>query len=83
MEIFKTKLVAKGYTHRDGIAYKETFSPIAMIKSIRILLFIVASLDYEIGQMDIKTDFLNGSLDESIYSTTRSIYKKRSRMKSV
>ena len=47
--------------------YEETFSPIAMLKSIRILLSIAACLDYEIWKMDVKTDFLNGYLEESIY----------------
>ena len=48
VETFKARLVAKGYTQKEGINYEKTFSPIAMNKSIRILLFIVASLNYEI-----------------------------------
>ena len=47
--------------------YEETFSPLAMLKSIRILLSIAACLDYEIWKMDVKTAFLNGYLEESIY----------------
>ena len=52
---------------KEGSDYKETFSPVAMIKSIRILLAIVNHMGYEIWQMDVKTAFLNGSLDETIY----------------
>ena len=58
--------MAKGYTQKEGIDYEETFSPLAMLKSIRILLAVAASLDYEIWQMDVKTSFLNGSIEEDI-----------------
>ena len=67
VETFKARQVAKGYTQKEGFDYEETFSPVAMIKSIKILLSIAAHMDYEIWQMDVKTAFLNGSLDETIY----------------
>jgi len=59
--------VAKGYTQKDGVDYEETFSLVAMLKSIRILLAIAAYFDYEIWQMDVKTTFLNGYLEETRY----------------
>ncbi|KAM1936807.1 hypothetical protein ACFX15_014034 [Malus domestica] len=69
VETYKARLVAKGYRQREEIDYEETFSPVAMIKSIRILLAIVAYHDYEIWQMDVKTAFLNGYLEEELYMT--------------
>ena len=67
VETFKARLVAEGFTQKEGIDYQETFSTVAMLKSIRILLSIAAVLDYEIWQMDVKTAFLNGHLEEDIY----------------
>ena len=69
VQTYKARLVAKGFSQRQGVDYDETFSPIAMIKSIRILLAIVAYHDYEIWQMDVKTAFLNGNLIEDVYMT--------------
>ena len=63
VETFKARLVAKGFTQKEGIDYEKTFSSVAILKSIRILLSIVVYLDYEIWQMDIKTAFLNGNLE--------------------
>ena len=57
----------KGYIQNEGIDYEETLSPVAMFKSIRILLSIAAHYDYEIWQMNVKTTFLNGNLEEEIY----------------
>ncbi|GKF59978.1 retrotransposon protein, putative, ty1-copia subclass [Tanacetum coccineum] len=64
---YKARLVAKGYTQLYGVNYEETFSPVADIKAIRILIAIAAFYDYEIWKMDVKTAFLNGYFDEDIY----------------
>ncbi|GJZ42703.1 retrotransposon protein, putative, ty1-copia subclass, partial [Tanacetum coccineum] len=58
---------SKGFTQTYGVDYEETFSPVADIRAIRILIAIAAFYDYEIWQMDVKTAFLNGYLDEDIY----------------
>ena len=72
--------MAKGFTQREGIDYDETFSPVAMFKSIRILLAIAAHYDYEIWQMDVKTVFLNVYLEEEIYmAKPDEVIKKGSR----
>ncbi|KAD7116757.1 hypothetical protein E3N88_04025 [Mikania micrantha] len=64
---FKARHVAKRFTQTQGIDYKETFSPVAMLKSIRILIAIATYYDYEICQMDVKTAFLKGHLTEDVY----------------
>ncbi|GKC27561.1 retrotransposon protein, putative, ty1-copia subclass [Tanacetum coccineum] len=64
---YKARLVAVGFTQTYRIDYEETFSPVPDIRAIRILIAIAAYYDYEIWQMDVKTAFLNGRLDEDIY----------------
>nr|GEY37139.1 hypothetical protein [Tanacetum cinerariifolium] len=64
---YKARLVAKGYTQTPCIDYEETFSPVADIRAIRILIAIAAYYDYAIWQMDVKTAFLNGYLNEEVY----------------
>ncbi|KAG8492989.1 hypothetical protein CXB51_012658 [Gossypium anomalum] len=69
VQTYKGRLVAKGFRQIHGVDYDETFSPVAMFKSIRILLAIAAFHDYEIWQMDVKTTFLNGKLEGDVYMT--------------
>ncbi|GJS93493.1 retrotransposon protein, putative, ty1-copia subclass [Tanacetum coccineum] len=64
---YKACLVAKGFTQTLRIDYEETFSPVADIRAIRILIAIAAFYDYEIWQIDVKTAFLNGYLNEEVY----------------
>ncbi|KAL0453699.1 UNVERIFIED_CONTAM: Retrovirus-related Pol polyprotein from transposon RE2 [Sesamum latifolium] len=64
---FKARLMAKGYTQRPGVDFEETYSPIAMTKSIRILFSIATWYDYKIWQMDVKMAFLNSFVEEEIF----------------
>ncbi|GJT28586.1 retrotransposon protein, putative, ty1-copia subclass [Tanacetum coccineum] len=73
----KARLVAKGFTQTYGVDYEETFSPIADIRAIRILIAIAAFYDYEIWQMDVKTAFLNGYLDKDVYMEASRSWDKR------
>ena len=63
----KLDLSQKCFRQVQGVDYNETLSPVAMLKSVRIMLAIAAYYDYEIWQMDVKTAFLNGFLKEELY----------------
>ena len=64
---FKARLVAKDFARIEGVNYDETFSPMVRLSSIHLILFLVAHMDLELFQMDVKIAFLNGDLDEEIY----------------
>ena len=64
---YKARLVIKGYRQIEGLDYFDTYSPVTRIKSIRMVLAIAALKDLEVHQMDVKTAFLNGDLNEEIY----------------
>ncbi|GJW27362.1 retrotransposon protein, putative, ty1-copia subclass [Tanacetum coccineum] len=73
---YKDRLVAKGYTQLYRVDYEETFSPVTDIRAIKILISIAAYYDYEIRQMDVKTAFLNVSVELSILATTLNMLEK-------
>ena len=64
---YKVILVIKGYKKKEGLDYFDTYSPVTRISSIRMLIAIAAIHNLAIHQMDVKTAFLNGDLDEEIY----------------
>ena len=67
IDSFKARVVAKGFTQIEDINYKETFYPVLRFASIHLLLALVANLDLELFQMDIKTSFLNSNIAKEIY----------------
>lgn len=64
---FKARLVAKGFKQKEGIDYFDTYSPVTRITTIRVLLALASIYHLEVHQMDVKTAFLNGDLEEEIY----------------
>src|SRR3954465_3659428 len=67
IEKYKARLVAKGYAQKEGEDFFDTYSPVARLTTIRVLLSLAASHGLLVRQMDVKTAFLNGELDEKIY----------------
>ena len=64
---YKAKLVAKGFNQKKDIDYFDTYAPVSRISSIRVLIALAAVHNLIVHQMDVKTAFLNGDLEEEIY----------------
>jgi hypothetical protein len=63
----KSRLVAQGYSQKEGIDYEETFAPVARLEATRILLAFAAAKGFQLFQMDVKSAFLNGVIEEEVY----------------
>jgi hypothetical protein len=63
----KSRLVCKGYAQVEGIDFEETFSPVARMEAISFLLAYACSKNIKMYQMDVKSSFLNGELEEEVY----------------
>ena len=64
---FKARLVIQGFRQREGVDYFDTYAPVARITTIRLLIALASIHGLVIHQMDVKTAFLNGELDEEVY----------------
>ena len=67
VEKHKARFVARGFSQVEGIDYDETFALVARFSSIRLILALSAQIGWKIHQMDVKTTFLNGKIEEEVY----------------
>jgi hypothetical protein len=67
MDKYKARFVARGFSQKEGEDYDETFAPVVRYTSIKVVISLVASMGWNIHQMDVKTTFLNGVIEEEVY----------------
>lgn len=77
---YRARLVARGFTRRAGIDYTETFSPVVRMESIRMLLVVANQLKLKMLQIDVKTAFLNRTLEETMHMSRPEGYENGSRV---
>ena len=67
MEVYEERFVATGFSQKEGIDYEETFAPVERYTSIRTIMALASMMKWDLHQMDVKTTFLNGLIEEEVY----------------
>ena len=67
IEKYRARFVARGFSQKEGVDYDETFAPVAQYTSIRSIIAIASTMGWKLHQMDVKTAFLNGIVEEEVY----------------
>lgn len=65
----KARLVVRGFMQRAGLDYSEVFAPVARLETVRLIIALASWKNWELWQLDLKSAFLNGSLEEEVYIT--------------
>ncbi|GKE79738.1 retrovirus-related pol polyprotein from transposon TNT 1-94 [Tanacetum coccineum] len=83
VERYRARLVVKGYAQKEGIDFNEIFSPVVRMTTIRVVLVMCATYDLHLEQLDVKTAFLHGNLEEEIYMLQPEGFKQKGKEKLV
>ena len=83
VERFRARLVVKGYAQKEGIDFNEIFSPVVRLTTVRVVLAMCATFDLYLEQLDVKTAFLHGKLEEEIYMQQLGGFEERGKQKLV
>ena len=75
IEKYKERFVARGFSQKEGIDYEETFTPVSRYTSIRSVLSLATMMKWKIHQMDVKTAFLNGVVEEKCIWSSHSVLR--------
>ena len=67
VERYRARLVVKGFAQKEGIDFNEIFSPVVRLTTVRVVLAMCATFNLYLEQLDVKTSFLHGKLEEEIY----------------
>ncbi|KAI3518152.1 hypothetical protein L1887_06594 [Cichorium endivia] len=73
----KARIVAKGYVQKRGIDFDEVFAPVARLETIRLILALAGSNGWKVHHLDVKSAFLNGTLEEEVYVSQPDGYQKK------
>lgn len=80
---YKARLMVGGFTPKEGVNFNEIFSPVVKHSLIRILLIMVAFIDFELKQMDVKTTILHSNLEEKILMSQPDVVLKQRDMRNM